>query len=473
MNKIHSVSFMVIFFIGIVFFLVLKTTVAQAVGGPSLCISDPVSFGGLEKRLLPLASECKIASGYDYCGRGEQATGEYAPSPGCATPTSIVLHTTHGDLTTDDLYNYFADGSGNRHVGSHFGIGQDGKIIQMVEMGKSQVEYAQAVGGIKDHISIEMGAPGNYANKDEAPAAQYGSALKLVKTLMQTYNIPLSGVKGHFDYWPVSSGGAGDPGEGWMADFKKDLPDSPALDGGSSTNPGTGGSSTSSSCAITAVGNPDPATKPVCAVTDGGGGGGLSPDGSCKQPPDYPADLKLAIFNEFKITMNNFDADHLKWAYELFWCVSGTKFQSLVSLTEVNVVANVGDSRMSCPDGELGNCFINIGQMPGRPTSFKFLLTHEFGHVINYNNPRETIQWTAQENAFAQEGGISYYAKNATACTGSDNSAEDYADMIAYFLHPLAGETTPACDPNKTPPNPLYELTTFPLHFEVAKMILL
>ena len=224
-------------------------------------------------------------------------------------------------------------------------------------------------------------------------------------------------------------------------------------------------------CWVTQVGKPgEEIEKPECSTSSSGG---LNPDGSCQQPPNYPAELKQAIFSEFKITMNGFDADHLEWSWELFWCLKGTNFHNFVNYTEVNVVANVGDSRMSCPQGEAGNCFINIGQMPGRSTAFKFLLTHEFGHVINYNNPRETIRWTEHQNAFAEEKGISYYAQNAAACTGSENSAEDYADTIAYFLHPKAGETTPACDPNKNPPNPLYELTTFPKHLEVAKMILL
>lgn len=232
-----------------------------------------------------------------------------------------------------------------------------------------------------------------------------------------------------------------------------------------------------SNCVETKVGDPKGDQSPP-EECDGGQSqpdepppsDGTPPNESCRKPPDNPSDLQKAIKDTFDITMTGFDNDHLKWAWDMLWCFSGTKFPSLVDGTTVEAVANVGDSRMSCNPAP---CHIWIGQMPGRPTTFKFLLTHELGHVVNYANPREEIQWTAQENAFGQEGGISYYARNAAACTGSDNLAEDYADMIAYYMHPHAGETTPACDPDKSPPNPLFELKEFPLHLGVAEKILL
>lgn len=265
------------FLVGLFALSLFRVAPVEAAGGPSPCIKDPIDLG-YEKRLLPLPSECK---GYDYCGRGEQKDGEYAPSPACVTPKKIVMHTTWDSSTTvDQVYNYFAGGSEGRHVGAHFVIDKSGKVLQMVEMGKTQVEYAQAVGPTQDHISIEMTNSGNYNSKSEMPPAQYQAALKLVKTLMDTYHIPLStddnnarygypspvtGVFGHYNFY----GPAGDPGVGWMKDFRADLPSATGQPVASSS--GTG-SSTSTSCWITAVGKPT-TPKPVCQSDTGGSAG--------------------------------------------------------------------------------------------------------------------------------------------------------------------------------------------------------
>lgn len=215
------------------------------------------------------------------------------------------------------------------------------------------------------------------------------------------------------------------------------------------------------------------ATAEVIGARGGTGSASAStsfnPDIDCQQPPDYPTDLRQAIQDKYKLSMTGFDNDHLRWTWEMMWCFSGTKFGSLVEGTAIQVVANVGDSRMSCN----GACQIWIGQMPGRQSSFAFLLSHELGHVVSYRNTREEAKWTEVENAWAKEGGISPYGRKDGGCTGTPSVFENYADLIAYFLHSKAGETTPACDPVKDPPNPLYEVQKYPLHLEAGKKILL
>ncbi len=257
-------------------FMFPKPEIVSAQASPSRCITSPINIG-VEKKLLPLDTDCQSSTGYLYCGRGKQPgippapPGTFGPSPDCVTPTTIVMHTTHdGSTTADQVYSYFAGGSGGRHVGSHFAIGDDGTILQMVEMGQTQVEYAQTVGDFQPHISIEQTHTGNYGSKAEAPAAQYQAALQLVKSLQQIYNIPDSQVLGHYDIWPVAEGGAGDPGVGWMLDFRADLPSAQPLPG---TGTGTGTSGSSQVC-ITQVGSPSASPPGPLGCTGGGGGGG-------------------------------------------------------------------------------------------------------------------------------------------------------------------------------------------------------
>lgn len=259
---------------------------AQVPGSPSPCIKDPVQFGDI-KRLLPLASECSATDTTEgqYCGRGARNGGEYGSKNGCYTPTYIVMHTTQGITNVDSLYSFFGSGGGGNGTGSHFGIGSDGRIIQMVEMGKTQVEFAQAVGGIPDHISIEMASTEdhtNYSSKQDmintTSQAEYDSALKLVKALMQQYNLPLSNVVSHEEM----GGGGGDPGQGWMADFRADLPNATPLDSSTGGTASNSGSASSTSCVVTKVGNPKDPPPPLpanCSTSQGGNSSGSSVGG--------------------------------------------------------------------------------------------------------------------------------------------------------------------------------------------------
>lgn len=211
-----------------------KPVVSVPGGAPSQCSGAPVNLG-YTKKLLPLPTEGKCS---------QTQTGACGRPGTCAVPAKIVLHTTAGALTADDLYNYFAAGSPSgegyfRGVGSHFVVGNDGKILQMVESFDNKIEVAWAVANYSDHISIEMGYGGVYNNRGEVPPAQYNATLGLVKNLMKTYNIPLGnleynwsassdsptsqatpGVYGHYQLNPQTRT---DPGSGLMRDFREDL----------------------------------------------------------------------------------------------------------------------------------------------------------------------------------------------------------------------------------------------------------
>jgi len=178
----------------------------------------------------------------------------------CVIPQTIVMHTTAGSTTADATYDYFESGGGrSRGVGSHFSIGQDGKVIQMTRMYKDKVDWVQTVGDFKPHISIEMGSSEEapvYESRSEMSPDQYRAAKTLVKALASTYNIPLGNLewdcseplsqfqiqngvtklypdlkdctgfytqKGIYGHYQMSPSIRTDPGKGWMRDFREEL----------------------------------------------------------------------------------------------------------------------------------------------------------------------------------------------------------------------------------------------------------
>lgn len=186
----------------------------------------------IKKEFLPLPNEgnCK-ATVTESCGR-----------PGrTVVPRKIVLHTTWSPSPAEEIVKYFASGAENRGVGSHFVVGKDGTIIQLVPLLGTTVEVAYAVANYSDHISIEIVNEKNFENKAQVPPAQYAAVLKLVKALMQQYRIPLGekdsawisstdeknsvteglyGVLGHYQLNPSNRT---DPGIGFQKEIRAEL----------------------------------------------------------------------------------------------------------------------------------------------------------------------------------------------------------------------------------------------------------
>lgn len=212
----------------------MNQATTKVVGGKSPSTpplsNETVSLENVEKRLLPDPSTAS-------CQQTE--TGTCGRSLERVKPNKIVMHTTQGITDADGIFEYFNSGSDNRGVGSHFMIGTDGKIIQMVELFKDSVEYAQAVGGYQNHISIEMGSRSDYDGKDAMTSEQYNAAKGLVAALMEKYNIPkgsieyesITGngmtiddeVQGIFGHYQLNPGSRTDPGQTWLRDFRKEF----------------------------------------------------------------------------------------------------------------------------------------------------------------------------------------------------------------------------------------------------------
>lgn len=189
--------------------------------------------------------------------------------------------------------------------------------------------------------------------------------------------------------------------------------------------------------------------------------------GSGEVPPP-PEDIRQGIINNFGVTMNGFDIDHLRWTWERLWEVSNTKFIEMVRGAIVQASSGGLSYQAGCFGGETS---LYLGQYQPREF-FKFIVLHEFGHIVTACNTRARTLQVEQQNAFYQEGGVSYYANNATACAGSNGLNEDYADMLAYYLDRAAGLSSgPKGCGVANPPNP-YGSGGFPIHAGVAERVL-
>lgn len=181
--------------------------------------------------------------------------------------------------------------------------------------------------------------------------------------------------------------------------------------------------------------------------------------------PPASGELQVAIQQQFGISMLGYDQQHLQWAWEKFWEVSNTNFNSLIKGAVIQTTSVSNTQQVGCPPATT----VLIGEFP-EETAFKHILMHELGHAIRNCAGRERAKESAFIQAHKTEGGVSYYAKNAPSCTGSDNTSEDYAEMIAFYLN----NGTPVASYLKCYQQQQLRLSPqeYPLHYQVATDVL-
>lgn len=168
--------------------------------------------------------------------------------------------------------------------------------------------------------------------------------------------------------------------------------------------------------------------------------------------PPAPNGYRRELIDRFGIKMDGFDETHLRWTWEKLNEINNPSFTSL--LRGASVVATSGLSeQIGCFNGTS----LRLGQY--QPEAFfKFIIIHEFAHVIQNCQPRSRSRFVEHQNAFSIEGPISFYSGNTVLCTGLSNQLqEDYADTMAYYFNPGAGFSSgPSSCPGITanPPNP-------------------
>lgn len=183
------------------------------------------------------------------------------------------------------------------------------------------------------------------------------------------------------------------------------------------------------------------------------------------KPPPAADKLRDSLISEFDLTMNGFGEQWLRWTWEKLTAVSGTRFVNFIRGSTVQAVAQGDSEQVGCPGS---GTTVKLGAYPDEEL-FKLVFIHEFGHVIRNCPNSQSNYYAEHDNAYTKEGGVSYYARNAAACTGSDNKSEDYADMIAYYLNPNTTRQTARCSPENKNPN---LKINFPLHYNTARSIL-
>ncbi len=197
-----------------------------------------------------------------------------------------------------------------------------------------------------------------------------------------------------------------------------------------------------------------------------------SVDANCKPTGTLPSDPGAELKNKYNINTEGFSSAGIINIYEMFTCISTSKVPTLLNGVTTTVHSGISPSL-----GSIGmdcNATCNVW-IPEGTNAFKFILTHEFGHVINIMAPRGATHSTELSNAWSQEGGLSPYSGPYYGGQGGcpvKGDGEDYAEMVAYYLNPTLGGKTGACDSRDDPKNSLFEDTHFPLHLAVAKQVL-
>lgn len=205
--------------------------------------------------------------------------------------------------------------------------------------------------------------------------------------------------------------------------------------------------------------------SPVCSKTFDKNGEEVTPATTTGNTGGQiqPADLQKAILDQFGINMLGFDQKRLQWAYSKFSNASNTKFASLVK--GVNI--KVGGLRDAGFYGQPYDCReIVIPQLDDQ-VQFSLVITHELGHVIDFCNDDPISLRNKHIDVLQKEGGITNYGQ--TGCGTGFPPAEDYAEMIAYYLNPGAPDKyrPNGCSDGRIPTPEKY-----PLHYDLAKMIL-
>jgi hypothetical protein len=216
---------------------------------------------------------------------------------------------------------------------------------------------------------------------------------------------------------------------------------------------------------------PDLTTTPGLPVAGGGGGGGVSPV-SCAQPTPT-SNIPDTLQKTFNLKVVGLDDQHMGWTWEALCGYSSTNFVSLISGGWMQVLPSDGSLgrysfQNACPGDGSPSVYMANYQPEG---FFKYMIAHEFGHVIEHCTPTGRVALDQTVNATSQEGAVSWYGANG-GCTGSVSRDENFADMVAYYLNKSANYETSGCPGAQNLGNPFYPTNTKPLHFTIAQTLL-
>uniref|UniRef100_A0A6H1ZL64 Putative N-acetylmuramoyl-L-alanine amidase n=1 Tax=viral metagenome TaxID=1070528 RepID=A0A6H1ZL64_9ZZZZ len=123
-------------------------------------------------------------------------------------PSHIILH---HSLTKDSesvswgaIKRYHTEELGWRDIGYHFGIEQVGNDVQIFtgRMMTDAGAHCKEMG--MNRTSLGICFVGNYDDEDP-PLEIWNTGIRLVRTLMEVFNIPKKNIYGHYEFSPHKS----------------------------------------------------------------------------------------------------------------------------------------------------------------------------------------------------------------------------------------------------------------------------
>src|SRR5690606_24419365 len=121
---------------------------------------------------------------------------------GVRNPNYVMIHHTAQNSTEHTVRTFHHEKDG---VMSHYVIGRDGKIVQMVNAYYRAPQAGAGKWGTEtdlnsSSIGIELG---NNGTTDTWPEVQIRALISLLQYLKETYRIPQANFIGHMDYAPT------------------------------------------------------------------------------------------------------------------------------------------------------------------------------------------------------------------------------------------------------------------------------
>ena len=152
--------------------------------------------------LLPLALIAVLSACATREARNPLATWYPSPNHNARAPVVIVLHHTDQDSVAESLHTLSTGNSGGP-VSSHYLLGKDGDLYQLVADGRRAWHAGPGRWGpLGDLNSTSIGIEIDNDGDSPFPQVQVQALIKLLEDLCARWNIPRHAIIGHADLAP-------------------------------------------------------------------------------------------------------------------------------------------------------------------------------------------------------------------------------------------------------------------------------
>lgn len=179
-----------------------------------------------------------------------------------------------------------------------------------------------------------------------------------------------------------------------------------------------------SNSVTTAVGSPNPTTKP-----------GVETPGERKPAPTViDSELQQSLRDQFGLNFIGFETKYMRFAWEKMWDISGTNFRNLTMNRPITHGTKLINIEIGGPEQKACNRVLTLKF--DDPALFNVILIHELGHIIYHCNDNSLNRKFDHDDLYGKGKRLTLY--------GSRHFTESYPEMITYYLHPGISERTGA-----------------------------